>query len=421
MLSKTGMSFEIQVITDLAVVMVIASVVAFIFHKLKQPLIIGYLIAGILIGPYALPFNLISQTEFLSVFAEIGIVLLLFTVGLEFPLSKLRSLGSIVIGVSALEIALMLIISWVVGSFLGWGFYDTLFLGAALSSSSTTIIAKVLSDTGRIKEISATIMLGILVVEDIVVVILLAMLQDVAVTSVISITSTAWLIVKLVVFIGGTLIVGGFFLPKILDRFSKIENNELLYILMIGLCFLFAIMSTQIGFSAAIGAFIIGVVIARSKLREEINREIGPFKVVFGAIFFVSMGALMDVTQMSAYWFPAVVITIAVIFTKLASCGFGTRFFGYDRRTSLQVGLGMGQIGEFAFIVAKSGQDLGVTSDFLLPIIGVATIITAFLTPYLINFSFKNTNLSKLQQAVHLAPKNAAGSQCGDPKNGKLG
>ena len=399
------MSFEIQVITDLAVVMVIASVVAFIFHKLKQPLIIGYLIAGILIGPYALPFNLISQTEFLSVFAEIGVVLLLFTVGLEFPLSKLRSLGRVVIGVSALEIALMLIISWVVGAFLGWGFYDTLFLGAALSSSSTTIIAKVLGDTGRLKEISATIMLGILVVEDMVVVILLAMLQDVAVTSVISLTSTAWLIVKLVVFIGGTLVVGGFFLPKILDRFSKIENNELLYILMIGLCFLFAIMSTQIGFSAAIGAFIIGIVIARSKLREEINREIGPFKVVFGAIFFVSMGALMDVTQMSMYWFPAVVITIAVIFTKLASCGFGTRFFGYSRRTSLQVGLGMGQIGEFAFIVAKSGQDLGVTSDFLLPIIGVATIITAFLTPYLINFSFQKTSIAKLQRAIHLAPK----------------
>lgn len=399
------MSFEIQVITDLAVVMVIASVVAFIFHKLKQPLIIGYLIAGILIGPYALPFNLISQTEFLSVFAEIGVVLLLFTVGLEFPLSKLRSLGRVVIGVSALEIALMLIISWVVGTFLGWGFYDTLFLGAALSSSSTTIIAKVLGDTGRLKEISATIMLGILVVEDMVVVILLAMLQDVAVTSVMSLTSTAWLIVKLVVFIGGTLVVGGFFLPKILDRFSKIENNELLYILMIGLCFLFAIMSTQIGFSAAIGAFIIGIVIARSKLREEINREIGPFKVVFGAIFFVSMGALMDVTQMSVYWFPAVVITLAVIFTKLASCGFGTRFFGYDRRTSLQVGLGMGQIGEFAFIVAKSGQDLGVTSDFLLPIIGVATIITAFLTPYLINFSFQKTSIAKLQRAIHLAPK----------------
>jgi CPA2 family monovalent cation:H+ antiporter-2 len=383
------MSFELQVITDLAVVMVIASVVAFIFYKLKQPLIIGYLIAGIIIGPYTPPFNFIGQTEYLSVFAEIGVVLLLFTIGLEFPIQKIRSLGRIVIGVSAIEITFMLIISWAVGTFLGWGFYDTLFLGAALASSSTTIIAKVLGDTGRLKEISSTIMLGILVVEDVVVVILLAMLQNIAVVHAVSLTSCALLIVKLVVFVGGTLLVGGFFVPKILDRFSKVQNHELLYILMLGVCFIFAIMATQIGFSAAIGAFLIGVVIARSRLREEINREIGPFKIVFGAIFFVSMGALMDITQIAVFWVPAAVITAAVVLAKLASCGFGTRMFGYDRKTSLQVGLGMGQIGEFAFIVAKTGQDLGVTSSFLLPIIGVATIITAFITPYLINFSFR--------------------------------
>ncbi len=383
------MSFEIQVITDLAVVMVIASVVAFIFYKLKQPLIIGYLIAGVIIGPYTPPFNFIRETEFLSVFAEIGVVLLLFTIGIEFPIRRLRSIGRVVIGVSAIEIALMLIVSWVVGHFLGWGFYDTLFLGAALASSSTTIIAKVLGDTGKMKEISATIMLGILVVEDVVVVIILAMLQNVAVTSVISVTSSVWLVAKLVIFIGGTLVVGGFFVPKLLDRFSEVQNHELLYILMIGVCFVFAILATQIGFSAAIGAFIIGVVIARSRLREEINREIGPFKIVFGAIFFVSMGALMDVTQIAVFWVTAVIITVAVILTKLASCGFGTHMFRYDKKTSIQVGLGMGQIGEFAFIVAKSGQDIGVTSSFLLPIIGVATIITAFITPYLIKFSFK--------------------------------
>ncbi len=381
------MSFEIQVITDLAVVMVIASIVAFIFYKLKQPLVIGYLIAGILIGPYTL--NLVQNVDFINVFAEIGVVLLLFTIGLEFPLRKLRAIGRVVIGVSAIEITLMLIISYAVGVFLGWGFYNTLFLGAALASSSTTIIAKVLGDTGKLKEISSTIMLGILVVEDVVVVILLAMLQNVAVAGAISVTTSFWLIVKLVVFIGGTLVVGGFLLPRAIDRFSKVENQELLYILMLGICFAFAIIATQIGFSAAIGAFIIGVVFARSRSREAINRQIGPFKIVFGAIFFVSMGALMNITQITAFWVPAVVITLAVLLTKLASCGFGTRLFGYNRKTSLRVGLGMAQIGEFAFIVAKSGQDLGVTSDFVLPIIGVATIITAFVTPYLIKFSFR--------------------------------
>jgi monovalent cation:H+ antiporter-2, CPA2 family len=383
------MSFELQVITDLAVVMIIASAVAFLFYKLKQPLIIGYLIAGIIIGPYTPPFNLIKQTEFLSVFAEIGVVLLLFTIGLEFPLNKIRSLGRVVVGVSAIEISLMILVSWIVGVLLGWGMYDTLFLGAALASSSTTIIAKVLTDQGKMAEISSTIMLGILVVEDVVVVIVLAMMQNVAVAGAISVTSSFWLIGKLVIFVGGTLVIGGLFIPKAIDRFAKAENKEFLPILLLGLCFVFAIMATEIGFSAAIGAFIIGVVVARSYHREEINRQIGPFKIVFGAIFFVSMGALMDVTQIAYYWIPAVVITVVVIGTKLLSCGLGTRMFGYTDQTSLRVGLGMAQIGEFAFIVAKTGQDLGVTSSFLLPIIAVATIITAFITPYLIKFSFK--------------------------------
>jgi monovalent cation:H+ antiporter-2, CPA2 family len=383
------MSFEIQVLTDLAVLMVVASAVAFVFYKLRQPLIIGYLFAGIIVGPFTPPFNLIQNVDYLSVFAEIGVVLLLFTIGLEFPVRYLRSIGRVIFGVSALEITLMLIVSWLVGTFLGWGFYDTLFLGAALASSSTTIIAKVLGDMGRLKETSSTIMLGILVIEDVVVVILLAMLQNFATVHAISVADSLLLAAKLVIFIGGTLVLGGFFVPKALDRVSQVANRELLYILMLGVCFLFAIMATQIGFSAAIGAFIIGVVIARSRHREDINHEIGPFKIVFGAIFFVSMGALMDITQISKYWIPAAIITIVVIVTKLASCGFGTRLFRYDRTTTLRVGLGMGQIGEFAFIVAKAGQDVGVTSSFLLPIIGVATMITAFTTPYLIKFSFK--------------------------------
>lgn len=383
------MSFEIQIITDLAILMVIGSAVAFIFHKLKQPIIIGYLIAGIIIGPYSPPFSLVSNVEFVSVFAEIGIILLLFTIGLEFPIRKLRSLGRVVLGVSAIEITTMLLVSWAIGTFLQWGFYDTLFLGAALASSSTTIIAKVLSDAGKMKEISSIIMLGVLVVEDIVVVIILAMLQNVAIFNAVSVVDSIWLIAKLVIFIGGTLAVGGFFLPKAIDWVANTGSKELLYVALLGICFMFAILSSQIGFSAAIGAFIIGVVVARARCREEINRQIGPFQLVFGAIFFVSMGALMDITKITTYWLPALIVTLAVIGTKLASCGVGTRFFGYDKTTSLRVGLGMAQIGEFAFIVVKAGQDLGVLSDFLLPIVGVATMITAFITPYLIKFSFK--------------------------------
>lgn len=384
------MSFEIQIITDLTVLMVVASVVALIFYKLKQPIVIGYLIAGIIISPFNSTLNLISHVDILNVFAEIGVILLLFTIGLEFPIRKLQSIGWVVIGVSAIEIALMLLVSWVLGTALHWAFYDTLFLGAALASSSTTIIAKVLSDTGKMQETSSIIMLGILVVEDVVVVIILALLQNLAIANTISLTFSFILLVKLVVFIGGTLIIGSLLLPKAIDRVAKQGNNELLYIVMLGICFTFAIMANQLGFSAAIGAFIIGVVVARSRYREEINREISPFKLVFGAIFFVSIGALMDISKIAVYWVPALVITLAVIVTKVASCGLGTRLYGYGSKTSLRVGLGMAQIGEFAFIVIKTGQDLGVLSDFLLPIIGVAAIITTFITPYLIKYSFKS-------------------------------
>jgi CPA2 family monovalent cation:H+ antiporter-2 len=396
------MSFEIQIITDLAVLMFVASVVALIFYRLKQPLILGYLIAGIIIGPFTPPFSLISHVEFLSVFAEMGVILLLFTIGLEFPIRKLKGISHIVISVSALEISLMLAVSWVIGALLNWGFYDMLFLGAALASSSTTIVAKVLSDMGKIKEISSVMILGILVVEDIVVVIILSILQNIAITSVVSPISLLLLLLRLVLFIGGTLVVGHLFIPKIIDRVAQLQNRELLYILLLGLCFGFSIIASLLGFSVAIGAFLIGVVVARSHAREKISHEIVPLQIIFGAIFFVSMGALMDITQIALYWLPALIITLAVLGTKLVCCGVGIRLFGFDNRTSLRVGLGMAQIGEFAFIVIKVGQDLGVLSGFLLPVIGVATIITSFMTPYLIRFSFKEPHIN------HNPPKNDA-------------
>jgi len=381
---------EIQVITDLAVVLIVAAVVTLLFHRLKQPIVVGYLIAGIIIGPYTPPFSLIMHIDILNIFAEIGVILLLFTIGLEFPINKLRSIGRVIVGVSAIEITLMLFVSWSIGAWLlKWPLYDTLFLGAALASSSTTIIAKVLGDMGKIKEISSVIMLGILVVEDVVVVIILSMLQNVATVNTFSVASVSILLLKLVAFIGGTLTIGFFVLPKIIDRVANLDHHELLFILMLGLCFGFAIIANQIGFSVAIGAFLIGVVAARAKSREKINREIDPLQHIFGAIFFVSIGALMDISKIAFYWFPAAVITLAVLVTKMATCGFGTRLFGYDAKTALRVGLGMAQIGEFAFIVVKVGQDFGVLSDFMLPIIGVAAIITSFITPYLIKFSFK--------------------------------
>ena len=383
------MSFETDIITDLAVVMVIASVITLAFHKLKQPIIVGYLIAGIIIGPYTPPFSLVSHVDILNVFAELGVILLLFGIGLEFPIRKLRSIGRAALGISAIEITSILVVSWMIGVLLGWNFFDTLFLGAALASSSTMIIAKVLGDMGKLGEVSSRIMLGVLVIEDVFVVVLLASLESFVNLGTFSPNALLVMVLKIVLFIGGTLVLGVLIIPKIVDRVANLGSGELLHIVLLGLCFAFSVIATQIGFSVAVGAFIIGVVIAEARSAEEENRHLTPLKDMFGAIFFVSMGALMDISQLATFWLPALIVTLAMLGTKLASCASGTKLLGYDNKTSLRIGLGMAQIGEFAFIAIKTGQTLGVVSTFLLPVVGVAAIITSFITPYLMKLSYK--------------------------------
>jgi CPA2 family monovalent cation:H+ antiporter-2 len=384
------MSFEIEIVTDLAVLLAVASAITFIFYKLKQPLVVGYLISGMIVGPYLLPFNLILHRDVISVFAEIGIILLLFAIGLQFPLRKLRALGKVVLSVAALEILFTVTASWLVGTFLRWPFYDTLFLGAALASSSTTIVAKVLSDSGKIQEIPARIMMGMLVVEDVFVVLLLAALQNLVVTQGISTEGILILLLKLTIFVGGTLGLGILLIPRIIKKVAEKTSHEVLYIALIGLSFGFAVIASLFGFSVAIGAFLIGVVVADSHISENVSEEFLHLRHMFEAIFFVSMGALMDVTQLGTYWLPAVIVILTLMGAKLSSCAFGVHLFGYDKQTSLRVALGMAQIGEFAFIVGKTGQDLGVISNFLLPIIGVSAIVTSILTPYLLRYAYKS-------------------------------
>ncbi len=262
-------------------------------------------------------------------------------------------------------------------------------LGAALASSSTTIVAKALGDLGKIREIPARIMLGILVVEDVFVVVLLAALQDLATTQTVSAEGVLVLLLKLAVFVGGTLGVGILVIPRLIKRTAEKTNHEVLYIALIGLSFSFAVIGSLFGFSVAIGAFLIGVVVAESHISENISEEFRHLRHMFEAIFFISMGALMDVTQIRVYWLPALLVTLVLMTAKFSSCGLGVRLFGYDKGTSLKVALGMAQIGEFAFIVAKTGQALGVISSFLLPVIGVSAIATSIITPYLLRYAYK--------------------------------
>jgi CPA2 family monovalent cation:H+ antiporter-2 len=382
------MSLETEIVVDLAVVMTVALTVTFIFQKLRQPIILGYLVAGILIGPYTPPFSFVSRLDVLSAFAEIGVIMLLFAIGLGFPIAKLRAIGRVAGGVAAIEIISMFVVAYFIGLFLKWPFIDILFLGAALASSSTTIIAKVLSDMGKIREIPATIMLGILVVEDLVVVSILALLLSFGSIGVVSLTTIALTCAKVGLFVGGLLVIGGWVVPRIMDRAVFLENRELLLIGALALCFASSVLALRLGLSVAIGAFLMGVLVASSKSTEYIAHDIAPLKDVFGALFFTSMGALIDISQFQAFIVPGIIISVGIIVAKLLGVGFGTRSFGYSRDVSVKVSLGMSQIGEFAFIVVKGGQDLNIVSSFLLPSIGVAVGITSFLTPYLMRVGY---------------------------------
>jgi len=383
------MPFEPSIVADFAVIMTVAAIVYFIFNKLKQPTILGYLVAGVLIGPYTPPFQLVSDLNVLSTTADLGVILLLFGIGLQFPLTKLRSVGKVSAGVAGIEIAVMFLLSYGIGWLLDWPLMDSLFLGTALASSSTAIIAKVLTDLGKIKDTSALVMLGVLVVEDLVVVGLLALATSIVGTGSISFASISWITVKVLALVFGTIILSIFAVPKIIDKIVEGENNELLILVVLGFCFGFSVITNLFGFSLAMGAFLAGIAVGSAKSVEKIGSLVSPLKDMFAAIFFVSIGALIDIGQFQNFLLPALLITALMITGKLLGCGFGTRVCGYDASTSLRVGLGMCQIGEFAFIVMKVGRDLNVISPFLFPIVGVAAAITTFLTPYFIKLSYR--------------------------------
>lgn len=384
------MTFSSEIVADFAVIMTIAAIVVILFYWLKQPLILGYLIAGIIIGPYTPPFSLISRVDVVNAAADLGVILLLFSIGLEFPLSRFRDIGfKVPLVVSIIEIALMFLASFGIGWLLGWSLIDSLFLGTALASSSTVIIAKVLTDLRKLKDTSTAVMMAVLVAEDLFVVLILALITSIFGGVAFQLPELVWTVGKIILFIAGSIVIGFLVVPRVIDRTAKLEHNEILILVALGLCFGLSVAANLMGLSMAIGAFIMGILVANAVHSRKIAALISPIRHMFAAMFFVSMGALIDITQFQSFLIPALIITIVMIAGKMIGCGLGTRIMGYDASTALKVGLGMGQIGEFAFIVVKSGQDLNLISPIVFPVIGVAVAITAFLTPYSVKLSYK--------------------------------
>lgn len=377
------MSVGIELVGDLGYLLLVCSAVGALAYILRQPMVLGFLIAGILIGPFG-PFGLITNIDMLNNFSDIAIVLLLFGVGLTFPLGQLRAIGRIGTGIAVIEVLVMLAIGFATGSALGWSFYDAMFLAAALSISSTAIIVKVLEDMGKIESSSAILMIGVLVIEDLVAILIISAMHAGVVSGSFAFTEVLVTIGEIGLFIGGTIGAGVLVMPRIFALIAKLERYEITIMFALGMAFGLAFLSYELGYSAATGAFLAGVIIAGSKFSEQISVMISPTREIFTAIFFVTIGALMDLSLISLYWIPVAVITLVTVFGKIGSVYAGVRLFGFEKQFALGIGLSMAQLGEFSFIVLKTGQDLGVISSMLFPIIGMAVALTTFIGPMLV-------------------------------------
>jgi len=394
-------------VTDLAFIMIIGAIVTLAFFKIKQPLIIGYLFAGMLIGPlsplwaWILPdggpssdisggVGILSDISALNLFAEIGVILLLFVIGIEFPYAKIKSIGREAIGIGTIGLISTLGVVFYSANALGLNFMDSLFIAAALSISSTAIIVKIFEEMGRIKRESSILVLGILIVEDVIAVILISSLQSIALVGSVSIESVLVVVLVAAGLIIGTFTLGTKIIPPLIDRVAASEHREILLLSVLGVCFGYALLANIVGLSVAIGAFLAGVLVAESKSAEVAKILSSPIKDMFVAIFFISVGALMDVSQLENYIFIAFALIAVAIGMKFGGNMLGNFLFRQNRGKSLRSAFALAAPrGEFSIVIVKTGVDIGAVSAFLFPLIGVISIITAFLSPFLVKASDK--------------------------------
>ena len=378
------------ILQDFTIIMIAASIMAMVSYKLKQPMVIGYIIAGMIIGPFTPPFSLISNFDVLNLFAEIGVILLLFVVGMEFPIEKLRKIGKKALVIAFSEGLGTFAIGFLVCQAVNYSLADSLFLALAISVTSTVIVMRILDELGMIKDETSIIILGVAVIEDIIIISMLAILQSVSSTGGLYGIELVTSIGTVLAFIGGALFIGSKTVPKFVNLIGKTNQHDVLVVAILGVAFGLSFLAFEIGISVATGAFFAGVLIAESKVHSVTRVLTSPLKDMFGAIFFVSIGALMDITKIPALIIPALMLIAVSIGAKFLTVYLSSRSQGYDTQTSLKTAFGLSSSGgELALVVAKGGADVGTTSSFVLPMVGTMTIITTFITPYLIKLGWK--------------------------------
>lgn len=374
-------------ITDLTLITVYAGIVTLLFKWLKQPVVLGYVLAGIFAGPYIKGLPTVVDNENIRIWADIGVIFLLFSLGLEFSFKKIVNVGKAAMITANANIIFMLFIGYNVGLMLGWSQMDSLFLGGMISMSSTTIIIKAFEELNMKKMRFTDLVFGVLVVEDIVGILLLVLLPTVALSQ--SVNSTELLIStsKLIFFLVFCFIIGIYIIPTFMKKVADYLNDEMLLLIAIALCLGMVVLATSAGFSSALGAFIMGSILAESNVVERIEHVLKPVKDFFGAVFFVSVGMMVNPAMFVEYAWPITVITVIVVVGKIFFSCFGFMLSGQPLRTSILCGFSLAQVGEFAFIIAALGISIGVLSDYVYPIIVAVSVITTFTTPLMIKMA----------------------------------
>lgn len=391
-----------SIIQDLAVILGAAALAAVLFQKIRQPVVLGYLLAGLIIGPHTPPFSLITDETGIRVWSELGVIFLMFSLGLEFSFKKLLSVGKTAAFTGPFEAIFMLALGYGAGKLIGLSSIDSIFLGAILSISSTTIIIKALEELGLKKERSSQLIFGILVVEDLAGILILVGLSTLASTGTegFSVSHLGIQAAKLLGIVASWIVIGSWTLPKLSAWVSKRFGNETLILLSLSLCLFLVSLSAYFHYSVALGAFVMGAILGESTAVHQIENLLHPIRDIFGAIFFVSIGMLLNPADLQVHWKMVLLVTALTIVGKLMSTYLGARLTGQSHANSLKAGMSLAQIGEFSFIIAGLGLDLGVMSKFLYPVAVAASVITTFTTPYMIRLA----NRSEVHQRGGSSP-----------------
>jgi CPA2 family monovalent cation:H+ antiporter-2 len=374
-------------ISDLGLILMTAGIAVLLFKKLKQPLVLGYLIAGFLAGNHFDFFPSVTDIKSVEVWAEIGVIFLLFSLGLEFSFKKLMKVGGTASITAITQIVTMVIVGYFVGQWMDWSKMDSVFLGVILSISSTTIILKTFEELGVKAQNFAGIVIGSLIVQDIVAILMMVLLSTVAVSNQFSGGELLQSVLKLVFFLTIWFVGGIFFIPTLLKRAKHLLSDEMLLIISLALCLMMVILAADVGFSPALGAFIMGSIIAETTQAEHIEHLVKPVKDLFGAVFFVSVGMLINPQTLYEHWIPVLILSLITIIGQSISSTAGALLSGQPLKQSVQTGMSLSQIGEFSFIIATLGMTLNVTSSFLYPIVVAVSAVTTFTTPFMIKLS----------------------------------